>query len=282
MGGLGPQRPGARCEDDPVSEARAVVVDLDGVVWRGDAPIPGSSEAIRKLREARTRVAFFTNNSFFTTEELLGKLARQAIDASESDVLTSAKAAATLVRPGERVLVVGGPGCVEALEAKGASVVRAGGDRSESGFDAVVVGLDPDFDYRRLAEAQSALLAGARLIGTNADATYPTSDGEIPGGGAILAAVSTAGGREAVIAGKPHEPAVALVRHLLGRVDLVVGDRPSTDGAFASALGSAFGLVRTGITSERGAQSTVVPAYDADDLASLVDTFVANGGAAAG
>ena len=197
-------------------------------------------------------------------------------------MLSSAKAAATLVRPGERVLVVGGPGCVEALEAIGAHVVCADGDRTESGFDAVVVGLDPDFDYRRLAEAQAALLAGARLIGTNADATYPTSEGEIPGGGAILAAVATAGGREPVIAGKPHEPAAALVRDLLGQVDLVVGDRPSTDGAFARALGAAFGLVHTGITSEQKAHNTVAPAYDADDLASLVETFVAHRGDAAG
>jgi HAD superfamily hydrolase (TIGR01450 family) len=265
----------ARWKDDPMTKASTLVVDLDGVVWRGDVPIAGSSEAIARLRAAGARVAFFTNNSFVTTRELLDKLARQAIEASETDVLTSAQAAATLVRPGERVLVVGGPGCVEALEKRGARVVRAAGGRTGQGFDVVVVGLDPAFDYRRLAEAQAALLNGARLIGTNADATYPTPDGEVPGGGSILAAVATAGCREPVIAGKPYGPAVALVGDRLGRVDLVVGDRPSTDGAFALALGAGFGLVHTGITSERAAPNTVVPAFEADDLASLATIWIA-------
>lgn len=260
-----------------MSEARAVVVDLDGVIWRGDAPIEGSADAIARLRDVKARVAFFTNNSFVTTEELLGKLARQAIDASESEVLSSAKAAATLIAPGERVLVVGGPGVVEALEKKGARAVRADGEHAPSRFDAVIVGLDPDFSYRRLAEAQAAILGGARLIGTNADPTYPTSEGEIPGGGAILAAVATAGGREPVIAGKPYTPAAALVHELLGRVDLVIGDRRSTDGAFARALGSAFGLVRTGISSERREASQVEPDLDGDDLLALVDAWIARG-----
>ena len=210
-----------------------------------------------------------------TTKELLAKLARQAIDASDFEMLSSAKAAATLVRSGDRVLVVGGPGCVEALEAKGTSAERADGDRAHAEFDVVVVGLDPDFDYHRLAQAQAALLQGARLIGTNADATYPTSDGEIPGGGSILAAVATAGERQPVVAGKPHEPAAALVRNLLGKVDLVVGDRPSTDGNFARTLAASFGLVHTGVSSERREGSDIDPEYEADDLLALVDSWLA-------
>lgn len=258
-----------------MGKPHAVVIDLDGVVWLLDEPIAGASDAIKRLRAGDTRVAFFTNNSFVTTNDLLGKLARQAIDASDSEVLSSAKAAARLIAPGERVLVVGGLGIVEAVEAKGASATRANGDRTRSAFDAVVVGLEPDFDYRRLAQAQAAIHGGARLIGTNADATFPTPNGEIPGGGSILAAVATAGGREPLIAGKPHAPAAALVRHLLGHVDLVVGDRPSTDGAFARTLDAAFGLVHTGITSERREGGDVEPDYEADDLLALVDDWIA-------
>jgi HAD superfamily hydrolase (TIGR01450 family) len=264
-----------RCEDDEVIPARAVVVDLDGVVWRGNDPIDGASDAITKLRDEGARVAFFTNNSFVTSGELLNKLARQAIEASESDVLSSAKAAATLVHAGERVLVVGGLGCVEALEAVGAIAVLASGTAAGGGFDAVVIGLDPDFTYSRLAEAQAAILAGARLIGTNSDATYPTPGGETPGGGAILAAVATASGREPVVAGKPHEPAVALVRGRLGAVDLVIGDRASTDGAFARSLRAAFGYVHSGVRPEARRDGDGAPDYQAADLAHLVAEWVA-------
>lgn len=260
-----------------MGEGRAVVVDLDGVIWRGNEAIAGSSDAIKRLRGSGARLAFFTNNSYVTTKELLAKLARQAIDASDSEMLSSAKAAATLVRSGERVLVVGGPGCVEALEEKGARAERADGDRAHAEFDVVVVGLDPEFDYHRLAQAQAALQKGARLIGTNADATYPTTDGEIPGGGSILAAVATAGGREPLVAGKPHEPAASLVRNLLGNVDLVVGDRPSTDGRFARTLSASFGLVHTGVTSEGVGGSDIDPEYEAEDLLALVDAWLARG-----
>jgi ribonucleotide monophosphatase NagD (HAD superfamily) len=157
-------------------------------------------------------------------------------------VLTSAMAAATLVEPGERVLVCAGPGVVDALEARGAVPVRDGP------ADAVVVGLHLDFDYERLRIAAAAVRGGARLIGTNADPTFPTPDGPIPGGGAILAAVATASGVEPIVAGKPYEPMAALVRSRLGPHGTVVGDRSDTDGQLARRLGYRFVLVLTGST----------------------------------
>lgn len=251
-----------------------MVVDLDGVVWRAEEPIDGASEGIERLKDAGTRIAFFTNNSFVTTKDLIQKLARQAIDASETELLSSARAAALLVHAGERVLVVGGPGCLEAIAAVGAFAEFAGEQDDGARFDAVVVGFDPEFTYRRLTQAQAALRAGARLIGTNSDATYPTPLGEIPGGGSILAAVATASGLEPVIAGKPNDPAVELVRETLGDVDLVVGDRPSTDGEFARRLGAEFGLVHSGVSSE--GRPLRVPEYEADDLLSVVEKWLAH------
>ena len=103
-------------------------------------------------------------------------------------MLTSALAAAVLVQPGERVLVCGGPGVVEAVEARGCTVVTDGP------CEAVMVGFHRNFDYDGLRRAATAVHRGARLIGTNDDATYPTPDGPIPGGGAILAAVSVGSG----------------------------------------------------------------------------------------
>lgn len=222
-----------------------VLCDLDGVVWLARHPLPGAPEAIASIRAAGHRVVFVTNNSAERVAEQEASLQRIGIPAV-GDVVTSAVAAAALVAPGERVLVVGGPGVVEALQVRGATVVEDGA------ADVVMVGFDRGFDYDRLTRAATAVIHGARLIGTNDDPTYPTADGPIPGGGSILAAVVAASGRAPTVAGKPHPPMAAAVRAALGVDDLtgavMVGDRPSTDGAFARLLGCRFVLVQSAVT----------------------------------
>lgn len=238
------------------------VLDLDGVVWLDEQPIPGAPEAVAALRAAGEEVVFCTNLSSRPVEQTEAKLARQGIDAVGA-VLTSAMAAARLVEPGERVLVCAGPGVVQALEARGAEVVRDGD------ADAVVVGLHLDFDYGRLRAAATAARRGARLIGTNDDPTYPTPEGLLPGGGALLAAVATAAGVEPVVAGKPHPPMAELVRERLGGDGTVVGDRADTDGALARRLGYRFVLVLSGSTPDAaGAEPT--PDHVAPDLMGAV------------
>lgn len=241
-------------------------LDLDGVIWLADDPIPGAAEAVAQLRATGEPVVFCTNNSSQTVGEVEAKLARQGIPA-EGDVITSAMAATALVEPGERVLVCGGPGVTEALERRGARPVRDGD------ADAVMVGFHRDFDYERLRIAATAVRHGARLLATNDDATYPTPAGPIPGGGAILAAVVAATGVSAVVAGKPNAPMADLVRARLGSVGIMVGDRPDTDGRFARVLGYRFALVHTGVTP---AHEVVDPAPDlvAADLATLVDELL--------
>lgn len=250
-----------------------VLCDLDGVVWLAHRPIAGSVDAIARLRAAGHRVLFVTNNSAARVEEQEEALARIGIPAA-GDVLTSAQAAATLVEPGERALVCGAAGIVQALEDRGVDVVRDGH------ADVVVVGWHRDFDYTGLTRATTAVRRGARLIGTNDDATYPTPDGPIPGGGAILAAVATATGVVPEIAGKPHEPMAALVRRTVGdaaaRAAVMVGDRPSTDGAFARRLGCRWALVWSGVTA-RGTVAEPAPDLVADDLAGVADTLVTTG-----
>ncbi len=224
-------------------------LDLDGVVWLDAQPIPGAAEAVAALRAAGEDVVFCTNLSSRPVAETEAKLAGQGI-AAEGAVLTSAMAAARLVEPGERVLVCAGPGVVEQLEQRGAEVVGDG----EVDADVVVVGLHLDFDYAGLRRAATAVRRGARLIGTNDDPTYPTPDGPIPGGGAILAAVATASGVTPVVAGKPHQPMADLVRARLGDDGVVVGDRADTDGALARRLGYRFVLVLTGSTAPEAAE----------------------------
>jgi 4-nitrophenyl phosphatase len=279
-----------------VSVVPVVLLDLDGVVWLAHEPIPGSVDAIARLRAAGVRVLFVTNNSAATVRAQESALTSIGVPA-EGDVLTSALAAATLVAPGTRALVAGGAGVVEALEARGVEAVLAADPSSELGrdgrggrggglggdvdVDAVVVGFHRNFDYEGLRRAAAAVRSGALLIGTNDDATYPTPQGPIPGGGALVAAVEVASGCRAVLAGKPHEPMAALVRSVVGDTAaaraVMVGDRGSTDGGFARRLGCRFAQVWSGVTP--GIESLdplvePVPDLHAQNLAGVVDQLL--------
>ena len=256
-----------------------VLCDLDGVVWLAHEPIAGSVEAIAQLRAAGHRVLFVTNNSAARVEMQEASLAAIGIPAV-GDVLTSANAAALLIEPGERVLVCGGEGVIQAVVGRGGVVV----DATDAHVDAVVVGFHRTFDYDEMLSSSRAVRNGARLIGTNDDATYPTPDGPIPGGGAILASIVTASGVTPIVAGKPHKPMAALVRATIGeeasKNAVMVGDRPETDGLMASTLGCRYAHVESGVTAPG---TTVLPTPDviAANLAGvakvLMDEGVATG-----
>lgn len=233
---------------------RALLCDLDGVVWLAHEPIAGSVEAIERCRQAGLEVLFVTNNSFSTRDQQHAALAAIGIEA-DGRVLTSAMAAARLVSPGERVLLCGGEGLAEELAAAGAEVVLGHEPGvSGEGFDAVVVGFHRQFTFDVLSVALTAVRGGARLIGSNRDRTYPTPRGPIPGGGAILAAIEHATGVAATVTGKPHRAMAELVSAALPGMDaadmLMVGDLVDTDGAFARTIGSRFALVLSGMTDD--------------------------------
>lgn len=210
----------------------ACVVDLDGVVWLAGEPLAGAAEGIALLRDRDVPVRFVTNNSMRTVAELLGQLSRLGVEATGVDLVTSAQAAASLLEPGSSAHVVGGPGLTEALGARGVRL-----DAAHPG--AVVVGLTFDFDYSACEAAASLIRGGARFLATNTDPTLPSPQGLRPGAGAIVAAISTASGVAPQVAGKPFEPMAQEVR-ARGEVAAVVGDRLSTDGAFARRLGVPF------------------------------------------
>lgn len=242
-----------------------VILDLDGVIWLAQKPIPGSPEAVERLRHAGHRLLFLTNNSNPTVADLVEKLAGMGVPAEPGEIAASSQAAALLVEKGETALVCGGAGVAEALRARGVETVY------EGDADAVVVGFHREFDYKRLTAAFRAVIGGARLIGTNDDPTYPTPDGPVPGGGSLLAAVATAATAKATVAGKPNQAMADLVRSRLGddlEGTVLIGDRPSTDGRMAERLGVPFVLVRTGVKEEPGVGLRVD--CDAADLASVV------------
>lgn len=240
---------------------------------------------------------FVTNNSARTPVQVVETLAAHRVPASVDEVVTSSLAAATLIRPGETVLVVGGPGVRSALAGAGAEVVDAvalarAGTRRTPTCDAVVVGITPDFDYAVLTLALGAVDAGARLIATNDDPTFPVADGIAPGNGALVAAVERATGRRAVVAGKPHEAMAVLVRAALGAPPagepatsgseattpipgaVMVGDRPDTDGLFARRAGLAFALVLSGVTAASDLPVEPQPDVVTADLAGVVESAV--------
>jgi HAD superfamily hydrolase (TIGR01450 family) len=257
-----------------------VVCDLDGVIWLADRPVPGSAEAVARLRAASWRVLFVTNNSYAPVREVEAKLERFGVPAV-GDVVTSGMAAARLVRPGERVLLLGGPGAREELERAGAVVVPP----DDGQPDVVVVGYHRSFDYEAMRAGSSAIRAGARFVATNDDATYPTPEGPIPGAGSIVAGVQVASGVVPVVAGKPYPPMADVVAALLGLVPgaapaaplVMVGDRVDTDGRFAATLGVPFALVDSGVTPP-GSPVAPAPALRAPDLAGVAVALLGGAG----
>ena len=251
-----------------------VCCDLDGVLWRGDVAIPGAAAGVQQLRAAGLRVAFLTNNSGARVADYVAKLGSLGVDAAADEIATSAQAAAALLArdtsPGARVLACAGGGVIEAVEARGFTVV----DRGPA--DAVVVGWHQTFDYDELKRTADAVREGARYIATNLDPTYPGPDGLLPGAGSIAAAVTTAAGRQPEVAGKPWPPAAELVRARFGNDGVMIGDRPSTDGAFAATLDWPFALVLSGVAGP-GREEDVPnppPPFVAADLRELAPLLI--------
>lgn len=250
----------------------AFLLDLDGVLYRGDVAVPHAPEVVAELRAADKRLTFVTNNAARTADQVVAKLVGLGFGADPAEVVTSAMATAALLagRDVQTAFVVGERGVREALSEAGIDVL----DGDPSRADVVVVGWDRAADYAKLRTACVLLQRGARLVATNPDASYPAPDGLLwPGAGALLAVIVTTTGVEPEVVGKPSPP---LFRYALERIGgthpLVVGDRLDTDVAGADALGWDSLLVLTGVTARADLRSGVVrPTYVADDLRALID-----------
>lgn len=242
------------------------VIDLDGVIWLTGEPIEGVDRAVASLHRAGVRVLFATNNSAPTRAELHTRLAHCGIVADDADLLSSADVAAEMLPVGSSALVLAEGGVRESLAARGVTIVESGP------ADAVVVGWTRSFTFDSIALAARTVREGARLIGTNEDPTHPTPHGLLPGSGALLAAVATAAETIPEVAGKPHRPTCDAIRARATDLTLVVGDRPSTDGALARQLGVPFALVLSGVTDAADVPPDPAPDAVAPDLAGLVHT----------
>jgi 4-nitrophenyl phosphatase len=239
---------------------RTFVFDLDGVVYRGNQPIPGAVDTIENLRRLGHQVYFFTNNSSKTRIEYIEKLTGMGIITDVDHIMTASYATALYLveqgAQGKSVYMIGREGVREALVSVGMRIVA---DPDVEKPDYVVVGIDHEFNFHKLMDAQWAILNGAIFIGTNPDLSFPCEDGRItPGNGALLAAIQAASGVKPIVIGKPETPAmheILELAHATPEDTVVVGDRLDTDILAGRRIGACTVLVLTGIAQESDLQS---------------------------
>lgn len=255
-----------------VASHDAVLLDLDGVVYRGGEAVPGAVEALDAVSGAR--LAYLTNNANRTPEAVADHLARLGLKPSVDDIVTSAQAIAGVMShdlpPGAVVLMVGGDGLREALQARGLVPTD---DRHAAGLAAVVQGYTPDLGWRDLAEAAYAVQSGVPWYASNTDLTIPTAEGIAPGNGALVHAVRLATGQEPAVAGKPYAPLFEeTMERLAPASPLMVGDRLDTDILGARRAGVTSLFVLTGVNTLTDVVNAVAderPDFVGADLSAL-------------
>lgn len=233
-------------------DVRGFLIDMDGVLYRGNTAVPGAREFVEHLRRFGMPHVFLTNNASRTPAQFAEKLRGMGITTTPDRILTSALVAvadlARLARPEDRVLFVGSGGLREALALSGLTLAD---HYREAAF--VVVGLDPNVTYEKLAQAALAIERGARFLGTNGDLSFPTERGLEPGAGALLALLQATTGVAPKLYGKPEPEMFEHGLRLLGtpaEATAMVGDRHETDIVGGARAGLVTIAVTSGVHSE--------------------------------
>lgn len=256
----------------------AVILDMDGVIYRGDKPVMGAARAVKKLRDSGRGLIFSTNNSAGTRAAYVRKLARMGIPAREHEIVTSGYVTAIYFQkhsPLARIYVVGENGLRSELKRAGLKLVQI--KKAEKATH-VVAGLDRTINYTEIAGALRALLAGAEFVATNADATYPTERGLSPGAGATIGALAGCAGRKpSLVIGKPSPHMIEIALGLLGakpNETAIVGDRLDTDILVGKKTWLRTILVLSGACTKREAErvknTTMAPDFVFKNLAEAV------------
>lgn len=254
-----------------LTDIRAVVSDMDGVLWRSTDILPGAVDFLHLLRRQGIPFVLASNNSSRSPADYVAKLDKAGLGpVTEAEIVTSATTTADYLKThypqGTRVHVLGGNGLRGLVAAAGFPLVQ-------EDAQVVVAGLDFDLTYDRLRRAALLIRAGADFIGTNDDVTFPSTEGLIPGAGSLLAALRAATDREPLVMGKPGRAMFETALHLLGtppQQTLMIGDRMNTDITGAQATGMRTVLVLSGVsTREQALASEAPPDAIYDDLAHL-------------
>lgn len=248
-----------------------VIMDMDGVLWRGDERLPGVELFFNLLHSRGLPFVLASNNSSKTPSDYVSKLAKMGISGvSERQIVTSGTATIDYLlnhyAAGSAVHILGGDGLK--------SMIGAAGFTLADDANIVVVGIDIHLTYDKLKRASALIRAGADFIGTNADASLPLADGLAPGAGSILAALKTASGREPLVIGKPGKPMFEAALHTLGTAaenTLMIGDRLDTDIYGAQQAGLRTAVVLTGVASRADVETgSIQPDGVYDDLPALI------------
>jgi HAD superfamily hydrolase (TIGR01450 family) len=251
-----------------------LLVDLDGVVWIGRDPVPGSVEALRRLLDEDKELVFVTNNPGRPASAYAARLREAGIPVADGAVVTAGTATAELAArragPGGTAFAIGAPAFRESALAAGLELIE---DESARDADVVLVSGHRGFDFEELLTATRALQHGASLFATSRDPTMPMPGGAWPGTGSILAAVETASGARAEIGGKPEPHLFRAARERIApeaRVAMV-GDRLASDIEGGRRAGLETILVLTGSTTREEADAAVPPPdHVVEDLSGLL------------
>ena len=251
---------------------KAIILDMDGVIWRGDQPIGDLRMIFSEFQRRGYRTVLATNNATLSDEQYLVKLSRFGVVLEEWQIISSPDVAANYLQrkypAGGPVFVVGEAGMINTLG-------KYGFYQASQDVLAVVVGLDRQVTYDKLARATLLIRSGAIFVGTNSDRTLPMPEGLLPGAGSILAALEAATDVRPVVVGKP-EPEMYL--YALERLKtspeetLIVGDRLDTDITGAQKIGCHTALLLSGVADETDARNwRPAPDIIATDLTGLLE-----------
>jgi NagD protein len=252
-------------------EIRSWLMDMDGVLVHEEQAIPGADRWLARLGELGLPFLVLTNNSIYTPRDLAARLRASGLEVPEAAIWTSALATARFLhdqRPGGTAFVIGEAGLTTALHDVGYTL-------SERAPDYVVLGETRTYSFEAIARAIRLIVAGARFIATNPDATGPTPDGPLPATGSVAALISHASGVAPYFVGKPNP---LMMRSALNAIDAhsetaaMIGDRMDTDVKSGLEAGMHTVLVLTGSTSAAETERFPYrPARIVDSIADLID-----------
>jgi len=262
------------------NDIQNLIIDMDGVLWRGEQPLPRLPEFFDTLRELRVHFVLATNNASRTGSQYVQRLLRFGAAVTEDEVLTSPQATAAWLAanaPQARIFTIGESGLTSELTRAGLDVL-APEDAQQATH--VVVGIDREMNYGKLVEACLAIRAGAVFIGTNPDVTFPSERGIVPGNGATLAALEVSTGAKPLIVGKPQpEMMIQALARMGGDATntAVLGDRLDTDILAGRNAGLPTILVLTGVSGRDEAETGPIrPDFIFKDIGEVADQLRAS------
>ena len=256
-----------------LSNITHLIIDMDGVLYLGDRPMPRLGEFFAFLRQRPIPFILATNNSTRSPQEYVNKLKRMGVTVSADEILVSGQATARyLARQyprGTRVHVFGMPALREAMTDEGFVLV-------DKDVELVVASMDREVNFEKLRQATLLIRSGARFIATNLDPTNPSEEGLIPGTGAMIVALEAASGAKATAIGKPEPTMYQLAMEMMGarpETTAALGDRADTDILGGKRAGLTTICVLSGSSNRAEAE-----AFEADlifdDIAQLLDAWL--------